>query len=46
MIEAASANGWIDRERAMMESLLNIRRAGARMILTYYAIDAARLLRP
>jgi porphobilinogen synthase len=46
MIEAASANGWIDRERAMMESLLNIRRAGAQIILTYYAVDAARLLRP
>jgi porphobilinogen synthase len=46
MIEAASANGWIDRDRAMMESLLNIRRAGAQIILTYYAIDAARLLRP
>ena len=46
MIEAASANGWIDRERAMMESLLNIRRAGAQIILTYYALDAARLLRP
>ena len=46
MIEAASAHGWIDRERTMMESLLNIRRAGAQIILTYYAIDAARLLRP
>jgi porphobilinogen synthase len=46
MIEAASTNGWIDRERAMMESLLNIRRAGAQIILTYYAVDAARLLRP
>ena len=46
MIEAAAANGWIDRDRAMMESLLNIRRAGAQIILTYYALDAARLLRP
>ncbi len=45
MIEAASANGWIDRDRAMMESLLNIRRAGAQVILTYYALEAARLLR-
>ena len=44
MIEAASANGWIDRDRAIMESLLNIRRAGAQIILTYYAIDAAALL--
>jgi porphobilinogen synthase len=45
MIEAAAANGWIDRERAVMESLLNIRRAGAQVILTYYALEAARLLR-
>ena len=45
MIEAAAANGWIDRERAMLESLLNIRRAGAQIILTYYAVEAARLLR-
>jgi porphobilinogen synthase len=45
MIEAAAANGWIDRERAIMESLLSIRRAGAQVILTYYALEAARLLR-
>jgi porphobilinogen synthase len=45
MIEAAAANGWIDRERAVLESLLNIRRAGAQVILTYYALEAARLLR-
>jgi porphobilinogen synthase len=44
MIEAAAQNGWIERERVMMESLLSIRRAGASMILTYYAKDAARLL--
>jgi len=44
MIEAAAQNGWIDRERVMMESLTSIRRAGASMILTYYAKDAARLL--
>jgi porphobilinogen synthase len=44
MIEAAAQNGWIDRERVMMESLLCIRRAGASMILTYYAKEAARLL--
>jgi porphobilinogen synthase len=44
MIEAAARNGWIDRERVMMESLLCIRRAGASMILTYYAPEAARLL--
>jgi porphobilinogen synthase len=44
MIEAASANGWIDRERAILESLLNIRRAGAQIILSYHAVEAARLL--
>ena len=44
MIEAAARNGWIERERVMMESLVSIRRAGASMILTYYAKDAARLL--
>jgi porphobilinogen synthase len=44
MIEAAARNNWIDRERVMMESLLSIRRAGASMILTYFAKDAAKLL--
>jgi len=44
MIEAAARNNWIDRERVMMESLLSIRRAGASIILTYYAKEAARLL--
>jgi porphobilinogen synthase len=44
MIEAAARNNWIDRDRVMMESLLSIRRAGANMILTYFAKDAARLL--
>ena len=44
MIEAAARNNWIDRERVMMESLISIRRAGASIILTYYAKDAARLL--
>jgi len=44
MIEAAARNNWIDRERVMMESLLSIRRAGASMILTYYAKEAAKLL--
>jgi porphobilinogen synthase len=46
MIEAAAANGWVDRDRAVMESLLNIRRAGAQVILTYYALEAAGHLRP
>ena len=44
MIEAAARNQWIDRERVMMESLICIRRAGASIILTYYAQEAARLL--
>ncbi len=44
-IEAAAANGWIDRDRVMMESLVSIRRAGAQIILTYYALDAAAVLR-
>jgi porphobilinogen synthase len=44
MIEAAARNQWIDRERVIMESLLCIRRAGASMILTYYAKEAAKLL--
>ncbi|HXY78810.1 MAG TPA: porphobilinogen synthase [Candidatus Acidoferrales bacterium] len=44
MIEAAARNQWIDRERVMMESLISIRRAGASIILTYYAKDAAKLV--
>jgi porphobilinogen synthase len=44
MIEAAARNNWIDRDRVMMESLLSIRRAGASIILTYFAKDAARIL--
>ncbi|MGD0990013.1 MAG: porphobilinogen synthase [Candidatus Sulfotelmatobacter sp.] len=44
MIEAAARNGWIERERVMMESLVSIRRAGASIILTYHAKDAARSL--
>ena len=45
MVEAAAANGWIDRERAIMETLTSIRRAGANQVLTYWAVEAARLLR-
>jgi len=45
MVVAAAEKGWIDRERAMMEMLLSIRRAGADMILTYFAKDAATFLR-
>jgi porphobilinogen synthase len=45
MIEAAAANGWIDRRASILESLLSIRRAGADAVLTYWATDAARWLR-
>ncbi len=45
MVEAAAANGWIDRDAAVMEVLTSIRRAGADVILTYWALDAARMLR-
>ena len=44
LIEAAARRGWVDRERIMMESLTSIRRAGADIILTYFAKDAAKLL--
>ena len=44
MVEAAAERGWIDRERIMLETLLSIRRAGAAMILTYWAHEAATLL--
>jgi porphobilinogen synthase len=45
MIQAAAERGWIDRERVMMESLLGIRRAGADVIITYFAREAAKALR-
>jgi porphobilinogen synthase len=44
MIRAAAERGWIDEQRVMMESLLGIRRAGADMIITYFATEAARVL--
>jgi porphobilinogen synthase len=44
MIEAAAAQGWIDRDRVMMEALTGVVRAGADIVLTYFALDAARLL--
>jgi porphobilinogen synthase len=44
MIEAAARNGWIDRDRVMLESLTSIQRAGAGIILTYFAKDVARML--
>jgi porphobilinogen synthase len=42
MVEAAAAAGWLDRERAIVESLTAIRRAGADIVLTYWAVEAAR----
>jgi porphobilinogen synthase len=45
MLEAAAANGWLDRERSIVETLTSIRRAGASITLTYWAVEAARLLR-
>ena len=44
MIEAAAANGWIDRDRAIMETLTSIRRAGAQIVLTYWAAEVAATL--
>ncbi|HEY0903749.1 MAG TPA: porphobilinogen synthase [Marmoricola sp.] len=44
MVEAAAANGWIDREPAILETLTSIRRAGADVVLTYWALEAAELL--
>ena len=44
MIEAAAANGWIDRERTIYETILGIRRAGADAVLTYFAVELARSL--
>ncbi len=43
-VEAAAANGWIDRDQAVLETLTSIKRAGASIILTYWALDAIRLL--
>jgi porphobilinogen synthase len=45
MVEAAAANGWIDRDRAVLELLTGIRRAGADAVLTYWAVEAAGWLR-
>ena len=44
MLKAAGRNGWIDEHRAMLESLTGIRRAGADIVITYFARDAARAL--
>jgi porphobilinogen synthase len=44
MVEAAAANGWIDRDRTILETLTAIRRAGADLVLTYWAVEVARRL--
>ena len=44
MVKAADQRGWIEGEKVMMEMLLSIRRAGADLILTYFAKDAAKIL--
>lgn len=44
MLKAAAANGWIEEERAVMETLTSIKRAGADLIITYHALDAVRML--
>jgi porphobilinogen synthase len=45
MIKAAAANGWIDEDAAIMESLISFKRAGADLIATYFSRDAVRLLK-
>jgi porphobilinogen synthase len=44
MVKAAALNGWVDEERIVLETLISFKRAGADMILTYHAKDAARWL--
>jgi porphobilinogen synthase len=45
MVKAAAAKGWIDEKRVVLETLMGFKRAGADLILTYHAKDAARWLR-
>ncbi len=45
MVKAAALNGWIDEKRVVMENLTSIKRAGAGIIITYHAIDAAHWLK-
>ncbi len=45
MVKAAAANGWIDEQRVVLETLLGFKRAGADLIITYHAKDAARWLK-
>ena len=45
MVKAAAANGWIDEKKIVMENMIGMKRAGAKMIITYHALDVARWLR-
>ena len=45
MLKAAAQNGWLEEDRVVLESLLGFKRAGAAGILTYFAVDAARMIR-
>ena len=45
MVKAAAANGWIDEKKIVMEILVGLKRAGAKMIITYHALDAAKWIR-
>ena len=45
MLKAAAANGWLDNDRVVLETLLAFKRAGADAVLTYCAVEAAKLLR-
>ena len=45
MVKAAAANGWIDEKRIVMETMLGFKRAGAKMIITYHALDVAKWLK-
>jgi porphobilinogen synthase len=45
MLQAAFEKGWLERDRAILESLMGFKRAGASGILTYFAVEAARLLK-
>lgn len=42
MVEAAAANGWLDRERTVLETVTSVRRAGADIVLTYWAVEVAQ----
>ena len=45
MVKAAAANGWIDEKKIVMENMVGLKRAGAKMIITYHALDVAKWLK-